>query len=1083
VSAKTSADAAANAAAHVPDRSPKAFVPKTVSLAQAEQTLVRLLAERLKPTEKKGGYLYVHPRETGRTARIVFDAAHPVTQSAAQSSAPVDIQGDREIAAQLVTLLREIDRPEPPKGRARRFITVRNTDAEMIGRIFEANIARKTEAQRTESRKTEPLKTDPLKTGGPTTNEPGIRPVAFTMQDGDFRDGAFRDGTFRDGPLFDPDAERSGGMEVVPDFQFQVIPDLDVIVIDATGAEVARFEDMIRRIEELSKIAEPKIEIYYLKHVDCVSLRWVIASVLAPVFRTKQGAVEIVPLVNPNAILLIGWGKAFDTMKDLFETLDRPVAEANNTLKTIKLKHAPASQVLQTIRQTFPPVAAMGSGFAPRVNVLVDQRSNTLIVQAGPNDFAEINRIVKELDVSHAGPSVQVRTFKLKNTLATDLAQVLLDAIAPGLQGTSGGKLPMLEMLVADEHGRRMIRSGIMSDVRVSRDVRNNTIIVTAPEHCMELMEHLVEMLDVPNATAEIKVYRILYGDAESMVRTLQSLIPTQLAGQVGPMLPAAKEEDTLVPVRFAIDRRTNSIIAAGAIGDLEIIEGLLLSLDREEEQARKVSVYQLKSSQAARLAEAVNEYLKAKRIIQQESTGAISAYEQLESEVVVIPEPIQNSLIVSATPRYYDEIIQVIEELDRQPAQVVIQVLIAEVALGNTKELGAEFGIQDSLLFDRNTFSNIENATTKTTTTNADGTVTVVETIPANAAGNPGFAWGNPSNSLGNSLSGAALAGAGTVGSQLLTNFATGRTNAEAGFGGIVFSASSDAVSIMLRAMQESRRLEILSRPQIMALDNQAAFIHAGQDVPRAGDTEITNSGNTRSSVTNAKIGLLLMVTPRISADNRVVLDVVAVKSSLDGSDDGVTIGYAGNLPLKSQKINVMQTMTMVSAADNETVMLGGLITKEIQCINRKVPLLGDIPLLGKLFQYNFDRTRRTELLVVLTPRIVRGNSEAQRIKQVEAARMSWCLSNVTDLHGDAAIYDLSGDVPVDGGLPVFYPETVSEDDLLPLEQQPVLTIPQRRGPTLYETPNPATRPTNTLPKNTLPTPTLAPTVPKGNM
>lgn len=1065
-------------------------VPRNVTAAHIEQTLRQLLAARLRESGSPGQYVLTHKTDPNRATRITVD---PV-----QTSRPISVLGDMALSEQLLVLIREIDRPEPPSGRQRRFITIQKADPETIRQILEANsrhwtpgsTASRPGAVRSAMNGTLPGEgfaggARPLQNvnsvasgtlvasnigkkvaashdNGSTTPQPPIRLVGYAMQEGGLDLGGGEGG-------FDPNAPQGTGMEVIPDFRYQVIPDLDVIVIDATGAEVKRFEDMIRSIERLmGQRADPQIEIFYLKHVDCVSLRWAVQDVLAPIFRTKQGLCEILPLVNPNAILLVGWGQAFDTMKDLFETLDQPVLEEHGKLKTIKLKHVSATQALTTIRGIFPPVAFQGSGFAPRINVLADRRSNALIVQAAPNDFTEIERIVREIDVSHTGPTLQVQRFRLKNTLAADMERLLLDTMQPAISGTGSQTLPGLELLVTDEHGRRMIRSGIMQDVRVSRDVQHNMIIVTGPEHCMELMGHLIEMLDAPNATAVIKVFRVLYGDAASMVNTLKALIPTQLDGLVGPMLPGAREEDALVPVRFATDSRTNSIIASGALGDLEIVEGLLLSLDREEEQARRVKVYQLQSTQAAQLADAVNEYLRAKRIIQDAAPGAISAYERLESEVVVIPEATRNALIVSATPRYYDEIIEVIKELDQQPPQVLIQVLIAEVTLGDTRELGAELGFQDSVLFDRNTFSSQDTLTRRTTTTNSNGVTTVTEE-PYFASGSPGFNFNDPNSSMGNGYNPLSVAGAGSVASQLLTNFATGRVSSDTNFGGVVFSASSESINIMIRAMQESRRLEVLSKPQIMAMDNQSAFIHVGQDVPRIGKSVVTDYG-IQGDVTMVKVGLLLMVNPRISADDRVVMEVTAVKSSLDTTDDGVTVGYSNaGQPLYSQRVNVMMTMTNVSTADNETVMLSGLITKEHQKINRKVPLLGDIPVLKHLFRYDFNKTRRTELLVILTPRIVRNDEDARCVKQIEAARMSWCLPNVMEIYDDPTLYDVGGDMPVVGsGVPVLAPGVYLEDDLIPLEQldqQPVLQEPSRP---LSQSPS--------SPRTTFPTPTLPP-------
>jgi hypothetical protein len=108
----------------------------------------------------------------------------------------------------------------------------------------------------------------------------------------------------------------------------------------------------------------------------------------------------------------------------------------------------------------------------------------------------------------------------------------------------------------------------------------------------------------------------------------------------------------------------------------------------------------------------------------------------------------------------------------------------------------------------------------------------------------------------------------------------------------------------------------------------------------------------------------------------------------------------------------------TTVSAADGETIVLGGLMQKGRTKVSRKVPYLADIPVLGQLFQYNNIGEKRSELLIVLTPHIVRTPEDAERLKRTESARMTWCLGDVQEIHGD-------GGLSRNGGTPeVIYPD-----------------------------------------------------------
>ncbi|MDR0703597.1 MAG: hypothetical protein LBF88_01265 [Planctomycetaceae bacterium] len=1067
------------------------FTPTNVSMSRIEQTVRMLLGAKIAEMSPNRLLISVERHQVRQDCTLEID----------RENNRFLIVGNRNFCDQLVQLINAIDQPEPPQGWERRFVPISNIKPESITKIMEWSRSPKRlerpargvmfepvsptpndsnprlEFRRKESyhlpspvqdsfRDSVPTQTNHLPTVpkqpelstkppelskspkhlDPRRN-PVIQLVGYQFEQGDVGGGISGSDRGTGGninmvingnpnPMLSTDSDNAG-MEVVNDFHYQILPDLDVLIIDASGAEVARFTEMIRQIEELSKIAEPQIEVYYLKHVNCISLNYVIGQIYLDLFRTKQGAVKILPMINPNAMLLVGWGRSLETMRDLIETLDKPVAVENSLLQVFRLKHASAAYALTVLRGTYPAVSVQNSAFAQRVQMFTDSRTNAIIVQAGPNDIKDIERIIAEIDVPGAGPKLQIKPFKLKHTLAPDLAQVLNGAITSGTAGTADQKLPALELLIQDEKGRRLIESGIMADVRVSLDARNNTIIVTAPEHCMAFMEELIIMLDSPSATAEVKVFQILYGDANAMVNTLRSLIPTQVEGQVGPQLPGAADEDNLTPIRFAVDTRTNCILAAGASNDLKIIEALLLSLDREDQQTRKQYVYALKSMTAKAVALAINEYIRSKREIQRQAPGVISPYQQIESEVIVIPEHVSNSLIVSATPRYYDEILNLIKEIDKSPPQVVIQVLIGEVTLGDTSELGAELGIQDSLLFNRSTFNNITQGTRTMTRTENGITTTIEEPVITSGSVVPGWLFNeNPSTSLSNGVNSDALNTVGNVGSQLLTNFATGRVGAETGFGGLVFSANSDAISIMLRALRETNRIEILSHPQITAMNNQEALIRVGQKVPRY--KGVTMNANTSAAhIEDTDVGLTLMVKPNISPEGNVVMLVMVEKTKLSNVD-AVTVGIESGREIRSQTIDGIRTMTVLSAADNETVVLGGLISKENQELQRKVPLLSDIPILGKLFRYDYNKCRRTELLVILTPRIVRDKSGMEHIKQIETARMNWCLGNVVQLHGDIGTYNTVNKEPYTGDAVVEFPEPVNMDNLTPITNEP---------------------------------------------
>jgi type II secretory pathway component GspD/PulD (secretin) len=407
---------------------------------------------------------------------------------------------------------------------------------------------------------------------------------------------------------------------------------------------------------------------------------------------------------------------------------------------------------------------------------------------------------------------------------------------------------------------------------------------------------------------------------------------------------------------------------------------------------------------------------------------------------VVIVPEISSNSLIVSATPRYYDEIARLVEALDAQDPMVMIQVLIAEISLGDLDEFGVEFGLQDSLLFNRSLLGDILTTTTTVTTQDAGSVNTVTQDVIQSATLTPGFNFGDPSTGLGNAGSDTSLATAGNVAGQALSSFGVNRVSSEGGFGGLVLSASSNSISMLLRALQQSRRVEVLSRPQIMALDNQLGFAFVGQVVPFIVGSEISLVGTPQNTIERINVGLSLEVTPRISPDNLVVMTVYAANNRLQPISTGVPVAIAPNGdPILSPIVDSIEARTTVSAMSGQTVVLSGLLRKEDNALHRRVPILADIPLVGELFRYDSVSTTRNELLIILTPHVIRSRFEADMVKQIESARMSWCLNDVIDLHGPVGLrsrQDPAGAAEAE----TIYPEPVPAEQFAPTLNSPQL-------------------------------------------
>ncbi|BBO32398.1 secretin N-terminal domain-containing protein [Lacipirellula parvula] len=809
--------------------------------------------------------------------------------------------------------------------------------------------------------------------------------------------------------------------------QIEVVEGTDFFIIRGNPRDVERVMKVIEEIEEMSRVSEPQVVVRPLQHVDSQSMALITSRIFSPAAEGSfslypyYGPVLALPLGKPNALLLVGSPTAVGKAGELLGKLDVGGGESLTQFETFRLKNAQAEQAQLVVSQLFVQNEAEAEGTAPplaaKALVIAETRTNSLIVRASPRDMEEIRKMVSEIDAPGGEAVNEIRVFRLKNSMAAELAPILQRAVRGAGQNDDAGQTDtrvsqLLKMVTIDAEGQKILASGVLAGVTVNADQRANTLIVSAPPESMSLMAVLIEQLDVqPDAVAEIKVFTIENGDAVSLEEMLRSLFGSADQGGAQGGQGGGGAQSTagsrIFQLRFSVDERTNSIVAAGSSDELLVVEAVLLRLDSSDSRQRINRVYKLKNADAEQVALALQEWLQQKRDVEATAPGATSPFQQIEREVVIVAEINSNSLIVSATPSYYDEISDIIKQVDEEAPIVMIQVLIGEVTLGDIDEFGVEFGLQDSVLFDRSLLENITNINTVTQTQSPGGAVTTVTTQQVQAATQtPGYNFGDANQPLGNSGSASALATAGAVGAQGLSSFGVGRVSQAAGFGGMVLSASSNSISMLLRALQQSQRLEVLSRPQIMALDNQTGRAFVGQVVPYITQSSLEANGARTNVVTFQDVGLELLVRPRISPDNLVVMEVYAAKSELGSVQDGVPISVAPNgSAINAPIISTISAETTISAISGQTVVLSGLIVKRDRELHRRVPLLADIPLLGDLFRFDSKQVQKAELLIVLTPHVIRSRQQSEMLKQVESARMSWCLSDVVAINGPAGL------------------------------------------------------------------------------
>ena len=301
------------------------------------------------------------------------------------------------------------------------------------------------------------------------------------------------------------------------------------------------------------------------------------------------------------------------------------------------------------------------------------------------------------------------------------------------------------------------------------------------------------------------------------------------------------------------------------------------------------------------------------------------------------------NALVVRAEPSILKEIDEIIHELDVRRAQVLIESAIVEVTGEVSDSLGFQWALGDT-----------DNPVAGTNFGNAGQSLS---TLAA------GVASGTPTLSNGLTLGGFK------------------ETNGQVDFG------------VILQALESQSNTNLLSTPSIMTLDNQEAEIIVGQNVPfLTGSTSSSANSNPFTTISREDIGVTLKIKPHIHEGNELRLEVEVSAESVANTT------VQGQADLITNKRSLK---TMILAADEETIVLGGLISDDIVETESKVPLLGDIPLLGWLFKSKSTQHVKRNLMVFLRPTIVLDKQKATTLTQ--------------DKYNGVWEFDLSGDLEVD--------------------------------------------------------------------
>lgn len=548
--------------------------------------------------------------------------------------------------------------------------------------------------------------------------------------------------------------------------------------------------------------------------------------------------------------------------------------------------------------------------------------STVTVVSAQPMSRDEIWSLFQS--ILRVRGYVAVRSGPVWEVVSEDEAR---SSAAPlSAQDTAGDQDVVTRLLplarLPAEEAVRVLRPLVADEGYIEALSEPNAIIVNDARANVDRIEEIARQLDGPEIL-ETEIIRFSFADAGAVAQAIREVLGSAGTG-----------------ARLSVDAESNALLVRGTGRDLAEIRGLATELDTAPRpnpaNRQRTHVYALKFGDAETVAEIVNATLRGgatdltNPVADAEAQAAPRAQGEIRP-VSVQPSTETNAVVIRGTVAQVDEVTGLIATLDQRRAQVVIEAAIVEVSGDVAQRLGTQLGFSENM----------------------------PET---------GFA----STSFGNNGDAPLSAVLKALGVPAAGGLASGLT-----IGGTV-----DNFGIIVQALSQSTRANLLSTPSITTMDNRPATIVVGQNVPfRTGS--FGTDGNTVEPFTTIErrdVGITMQVLPRVTANGIVRLDIsqevsALVNANVQGAADLIT--------------NRRLIETTVQARDGGTVVLGGLITDDQQSIDGKVPGLGDIPVLGELFRARRrDETRRT-LFVFMRPTVITSQQGMQAVAEQRLQRL----------------------------------------------------------------------------------------------
>jgi general secretion pathway protein D len=471
----------------------------------------------------------------------------------------------------------------------------------------------------------------------------------------------------------------------------------------------------------------------------------------------------------------------------------------------------------------------------------------------------------------------------------------------------------------------------------------NNTLVITDYAENVKRIAKIIASIDLPTST-EVQVLKLTHASAVDVANLLTRLMPEANAN---PMVPGSQPK-----LAIGVEPRTNSLVLRADTPALVTrVRTLVAGIDIPTAANGNINVVYLRNAEATKLAETLRGLLSGGSSTTNPSSPSVSANAGSagisgttaattsggSTSSSIQAYAATNSLVIVAPDHVYNSLRTVIDKLDARRAQVMVEALIVEVSTS----IASEFGIQWQDL------SGLGR-------TASNGSTQIIGGTNFGSTGTNIISSASNLSTLGQGLNVGVVRGSITIGGQTVVGL-TG----------------------LARALEADTKNNVLSKPNILTLDNEEAKIVVGQNVPFVTGNYTTTSASSSTSpfqtIERKDVGLTLKVTPQVAEGGAVKLKVYSEISSVQASNSAIK-----SADLITNKRSVEST---ILADDGEILVIGGLISDDTKNNESKVPLLGDIPVIGNLFKYQTKNRDKTNLMVFLRPYVLRDAKASHQV------------------------------------------------------------------------------------------------------